>query len=166
MRFEFEMEILDLVDRFCLQDGQSIDKVLGRDQDAVEKQRVPGRQPQIAHRNIWRQCAGAHDDRQHVVVAGDEPPGIAAPADPLDCLCLTRDRHHHVADGKVLDPDLALFRQDGRPATVTGRVMMMVVMMMVAMVVIMIVVLRPSSAFRIIAGVASTVVLSPLIVVC
>jgi len=44
--------------------------------------------------------------------------------------------------------------------------MMMVVMMMVAMVVIMIVVLRPSSAFRIIAGVASTVVLSPLIVVC
>jgi len=45
-------------------------------------------------------------------------------------------------------------------------VVMMVVVMVMVIIVIIILVLCPSSAIRIIAGVASTVVLSPLIVVC
>lgn len=171
--FEFEMEILNLVDRACLDDRQCIDEVLGRNQDTVEKQRVPRRQPQIAHRDLGRQRTRAHDDRQNPGVAGDEPPGIAAPADPLDRLCLTRERHHHVTDSKVLNCDPAAFRQDQRPTTVARWVLVVVVMIVIMTVfVIMIVIVTAfvimimvmSATTPIISGAALITVLAPLLV--
>jgi hypothetical protein len=132
--------------------------VLGRDQDAVEAAHAPAT-PQIAHRELGRQRTGAHHDRQHPRVAGNEPTRIAAPSDPLDRLCLTRDRHHRVTDSKVLNCDLAAFRQDQRPTTVAGWVLVMVVM-----IVIVIVIMVMSATTPIISGAALITVLAPLLV--
>ena len=112
MRFEFEMEIVDLADCIGLLDCHSIDEVLGPNQVTIENQRMPRRQPQVSRRDLGRQRTGAHHDGQHFGVVGDKSPGIAAPADPFDRLCLTRNRHDHVTDRKVLDRDLAAFRLD------------------------------------------------------
>ena len=82
MGIELDMEILDLLDRILLHDGDAVDQQLRRHQRAVEEHGVMRRDPERPMRNIRTERAGAEPDQQHVAPPFHEPPVIAAPANP------------------------------------------------------------------------------------
>jgi hypothetical protein len=114
------MKVLDPIDRFGLHDGQPVDEMLGRDQSTIQEQCMSRRQPQIMHGDPCRQRPGAHHNGQHLALAGNEPPGIGTPPNPLNWPRIAGNRHDLVTNGEIFDRDLAARRQDQRPAAITG----------------------------------------------
>jgi hypothetical protein len=64
---EFEVEVLDPLDRLGLGDRQAVDEKPRRHQHLVEIERVAGRDPQVARRHAMAERAGGDHDRQHIV---------------------------------------------------------------------------------------------------
>ena len=78
------------------------------------------RDPEIAPWRILVERAGRDADRQDVLLAQREPPGIAALADPLDRPDRAVHRHHAIADSQRLDHDFATIGQDQGAGAVAG----------------------------------------------
>ena len=89
MAIQLDVEIFEPADAVQLHDRTPVDQIDGRHKNAVDVQRVLGRQKEIAARQIGADRAGGDPDRQNLAVANNAA-GITAPPDPFDRLCLAR----------------------------------------------------------------------------
>jgi GrpB-like predicted nucleotidyltransferase (UPF0157 family) len=77
VRFQIDMEVVDLLESFRLRDRNAIDEVLGFDQHAIDEHRMVRRNPEIARGYIDLKCARLDADRKDILAADDETASVA-----------------------------------------------------------------------------------------
>ncbi len=113
---ELDVEVFEPVEfiRLVEGDGRAVHQIAGRHENAVDEQRVRGRQEEVGVRDIVVECGARNAYRPRLHRPGALPVGVleALARDPLDGAVATEPRRQEVADGKVLDIAIASGRQD------------------------------------------------------
>src|SRR6185437_8774281 len=115
---KFNMEILDALDVFGLDDRLIVDEIPGFDQNALEVHGMTRRYPEVAARDIVGQRACLEANRQNVFLPGGKSPGVAALSDPLDRPKCPGPGSNLVADLEVFHSHVAGSRQYVRAAAI------------------------------------------------
>jgi len=120
---QLDMEVADAANLVVLPDGCAVDQLAGRDQHAIEIERVVGRDHQLGMRQPVAERALGDAHRAHQFgprMGGDVHLAGADPLHRLDRRALAGERHHPVTHPQILDRHFAALGQDARAGSVTG----------------------------------------------